>query len=231
MVLHNKLYGLIILLLSSTLLITCIYEWLKELVIEGTILGNHTKSVERNIELAYILFIISEVVIFASLFYGNFYNSILVSIELGLNYPPLGISSINPLGIPLLNTILLISGSITITAVHHLIKSSKKWIISLLLLLTIILNIIFTYLQGIEYMESSFTMSDSIYGTNLYALTGLHGLHVIFGTGICLICFIRHLLNHYTNEHHQLINISSIYIHFVDVIWLLLFLSIYIIGY
>src|SRR5882762_2938561 len=177
--------------------------WFRDVVTEGTYLGDHTKQVKKGIQMGVILFIVSEVFAFLSVFWAFFHASLSPSIEIGGIWPPQGITPLDPFAIPLLNTILLLSSGAFVTYGHHaLVQGDRKGAI-LGTLLTIIFAIIFTALQYYEYSESSFTMSDSVYGTVFYASTGLHGLHVIIGTLFILVGFIRLINYHLTDTHHQ----------------------------
>lgn len=117
-----------------------------------------------------------------------------------------------------------------ITYGHHaLIAGNRKGAINGTLI-TIILAIIFTALQYYEYSEATFTMSDSVYGSAFFASTGLHGLHVIVGTIFILVGFVRIIFYHLTKSHHQGFEAAIAYWHFVDVVWLFLFLAVYFWG-
>jgi cytochrome c oxidase subunit 3 len=123
-------------------------------------------------------------------------------VVVGSSWPPLGIDALNPFGIPLLNTLLLLSSGAFITYSHHaLINGNRKGAIDGAAW-TIVLAVIFTALQYFEYAEAAFTFSDSVYGTTFFASTGLHGLHVIVGTIFITVGFVRLILNHLTSDHH-----------------------------
>jgi cytochrome c oxidase subunit 3 len=150
--------------------------WLRDVVIEGSYLGNHTKEVKNGLMLGMILFIVSEVFAFLSVFWAFFHSSLSPAIEIGGAWPPIGITPLDPFAIPLLNTFLLLSSGAFITYGHHaLIAGNRKASIDGVIL-TIILAIIFTALQYFEYSEAGFTMADGVYGSAFYASTGLHGL-------------------------------------------------------
>jgi cytochrome c oxidase subunit 3 len=127
----------------------------------------------------------------------------------------------------LLNTIVLLSSGITVTWTHHSILSQNINEALLRLILTIILGFYFTLLQLIEYKETRFSISDRVYGTTFFVTTGFHGLHVIIGSTFLAVSFIRLLNNHFTSSHHVGFEAAAWYWHFVDVVWLGLFLSIY----
>ena len=150
--------------------------WLRDVVIEGSYLGHHTKEVKNGLMIGMILFIVSEVFAFLSVFWAFFHSSLAPSIEIGGVWPPIGITPLDPFAIPLLNTFLLLSSGAFITYGHHaLIAGNRKASIDGVIL-TIILAIIFTALQYFEYSEAGFTMADGVYGSAFYASTGLHGL-------------------------------------------------------
>ena len=204
--------------------------WFKDVVTEGTYLGHHTTEVKNVLMIGLILFIVSEVFAFISVFWAYFHSSLSPAIEIGGIWPPIGITPLDPFAIPLLNTFLLLSSGAFITYGHHaLIAGNRKGAIDGVIL-TIILAVIFTALQYYEYSESAFTMSDSVYGSAFYASTGLHGLHVIVGTIFILVGFIRLINYQLTTSHHQGFEASILYWHFVDVVWLFLFVAVYFWG-
>lgn len=220
-------YGGQLISLGFTLTVFGMILWFRDIITEGTYLGHHTIQVQKGLSIGVVLFIISEVFAFLSVFWAFFHSSLSPTIEIGGVWPPQGITPLDPFAIPLLNTILLLSSGAFITYGHHaLIQGDRRGAI-LGTLLTIIFAIIFTALQYYEYSESSFTMSDSVYGTVFYASTGLHGLHVIIGTLFILVGFIRIINYHLTDTHHQGHEAAILYWHFVDVVWLFLFIAVY----
>jgi len=204
--------------------------WFRDVITEGTYLGHHTKQVKNGLMIGVLLFIVSEVFAFLSIFWAFFHSSLSPAIEIGGSWPPLGITPLDPFAIPLLNTFLLLSSGAFITYGHHaLIARNRKGAIDGVFY-CIILAIIFTALQYYEYSEAAFTMSDSVYGSAFFASTGLHGLHVIVGTIFILVGFIRIINYQLTNSHHQGFEASILYWHFVDVVWLFLFVAVYFWG-
>ena len=204
-----NLFNIIILILSNSsikyilvsiiLIITSIYKWIIEILEESYF---HNKILKSNLYLGFILFIISEIIIFLTLFITYYYlqeNNIL------------GILKINPYNIPVLNTALLYFSGISVTI--SLLLKRKDY-----LLYSIILGSIFSLLQLYEYYESQFNISDSYFGSIFYTITGLHGLHVILGT-LFLIITLKNII---------FIKPAVLYWHFVDYVWLLVFISLYI---
>lgn len=214
-------------LLSIPCTLICIYQWWRDVTREATYQGSHTLTVYQGLRLGIILFIISEIFFFISFFWAYFHSSLAPSIEIGQLWPPLGIKPFNPFDIPLINTIILISSGITVTWTHHSILNKNFSERYKRLIFTIILGIYFTLLQLIEYLESPFTISDSIYGSTFFIATGFHGLHVIIGTLFLIICFYRINLLHFSKFHHFGFEAAAWYWHFVDVVWLFLYISIY----
>nr|YP_010462024.1 cytochrome c oxidase subunit 3 [Hericium erinaceus]YP_010759097.1 cytochrome c oxidase subunit 3 [Hericium alpestre]UUF93978.1 cytochrome c oxidase subunit 3 [Hericium erinaceus]WEX32011.1 cytochrome c oxidase subunit 3 [Hericium alpestre] len=220
-------YGNYILSLGFTLTVFTMVLWFRDIITEGTYLGNHTTQVQKGLTLGVILFIISELFAFFSVFWAFFHSSLSPTVEIGGVWPPQGITPLDPFAIPLLNTILLLSSGAFVTYGHHaLIQGDRRGAI-LGTLLTIILAVLFTGLQYYEYSEAGFTISDSVYGTVFYASTGLHGIHVIIGTLFILVGFIRIVNYHLTDTHHQGHEAGILYWHFVDVVWLFLFIAVY----
>lgn len=216
---------LIVITIIPTIL--CIILWNRDIIREATFQGCHTKKVFNGIQLGIILFIISEILFFFSFFWAYFHSSLAPNIEIGQLWPPLGIKSFNPFDIPLLNTIILISSGLTITWSHHAIINNNFIERKNSLYLTISIGIIFSILQLFEYNESPFTISDSVYGSTFFISTGFHGIHVIIGTLLLSVRLIRINIKHFSSNHHFGFEASIWYWHFVDVVWLFLFLSIY----
>lgn len=209
----------------------CIYLWWKDVIRESSFLGFHTKSVYNGIRIGMILFIISEVFFFMSFFWAYFHSSLSPSTEIGQLWPPLGILPFNPYDIPLLNTIILITSGLTITWSHHRILNENFQESKIALFLTILLGCYFSIIQFTEYKEAIFTISDSIYGSTFFLATGFHGLHVLIGTVFLLVCLQRLRLLQFSSHHHFRFEAATWYWHFVDVIWLFLYISIYWWGY
>nr|YP_009707964.1 cytochrome c oxidase subunit III [Xystrocera globosa]QEU57262.1 cytochrome c oxidase subunit III [Xystrocera globosa] len=214
-------------LLGTFITMLIMYQWWRDIVREATFQGLHTFKVAMGLRWGMILFITSEVFFFISFFWGFFHNSLAPSVEIGMIWPPKGIQPFNPLEIPLLNTLILLTSGLTVTWAHHsLMENNYKQALQGLVL-TVILGVYFTILQGYEYIEAPFTIADSVYGSSFFIATGFHGLHVIIGTTFLLVCLIRHYANHFSSIHHFGFEAAAWYWHFVDVVWLFLYISIY----
>nr|QWM97251.1 cytochrome c oxidase subunit III [Aulaconotus atronotatus] len=202
-------------------------QWWRDVTRESTFQGHHTLKVTMGLRWGMILFITSEILFFMSFFWAFFHSALTPSIELGMIWPPKGIQTFNPLEIPLLNTLVLVTSGLTVTWAHHGLMENdyKQSIIGLSI--TVSLGFYFSFLQGFEYIEAPFTIADSVYGSTFFMATGFHGLHVIIGTTFLLICLIRLYLNHFSCTHHFGFEAAAWYWHFVDVVWLFLYISIY----
>lgn len=201
--------------------------WWRDIIRERTYQGNHNFYIINLIKLRIIIFIISEIFLFISFFWNFLHNSLSPSIELGLNWPPKNILFFNPLLIPLLNTIILLTSRFTITLTHFYLLNNKKNKTLIFINLTIILRLYFILLQIIEYKQAIFTFSDSIFGSSFYIATGFHGLHVIIGTIFLIHNLIRIFKNHFSFIHHIRFELAAWYWHFIDIIWLFLYITFY----
>lgn len=173
---HGFSNGIYLLFFALLNLILSMSLWFKDIASEATFLGNHTYAVQRGINLGVGLFIVSEALFFLAIFWAYFHSSLSPSIELGTMWPPMGISAINPFELPLLNTILLLSSGVTITYAHHSLIQGNRSGALYGIIFTILLAVIFTILQGVEYNVSSFTISDGVFGSTFFFGTGFHGL-------------------------------------------------------
>lgn len=221
----NKINYIYIITIPCTLI--CTYQWWRDITRESTFQGFHTFTVYKGLRIGIILFITSEILFFFSFFWAFYHSSLSPSIEIGQHWPPLGITPFNPYDIPLINTIILISSGISITWCHHSIINKNLSERKISLLITIILGVYFTILQSFEYFESPFSISDSIYGSTFFIATGFHGLHVIIGTLFLIISWLRISNLHFSPSHHFGFEAAAWYWHFVDVVWLFLYISIY----
>lgn len=227
MILHDYNGGKSLMYLGFFGILFSIFTWCRDIIREGIYEGTHTKLVELGLKKGVIIFLIAETMTFGGFSLSFFYSALSPSYTLGSIWPPLGVNSINPWSIPLLNTIILLTSGATITLAHHALILGKRLYTIYSLFITCILATIFTLLQIIEYFESNFSMSDGIYGSIFFLLTGFHGLHVIIGTFLIFICILRTISYHFTKQSFFGLEISIWYWHFVDIIWLFIFVSIY----
>nr|AZH80990.1 cytochrome c oxidase subunit III [Caridina cf. weberi 1 VDM-2018] len=202
-------------------------QWWRDIVREGTYQGLHTSRVVTGLQMGMILFITSEVLFFFSFFWAFFHSSLAPTVEVGSCWPPAGIVSFNPFQIPLLNTAILLASGATVTWSHHAIMEANLTQALQGLSITVILGLYFTALQAMEYYEAPFTLADSVYGSTFFVATGFHGLHVIIGSTFLGVCLHRMYMCHFSSKHHFGFEAAAWYWHFVDVVWLFLYISIY----
>ena len=222
---HN--YGITCLFIGLFITALSILQWWRDVIRESTFLGHHTSPVVAGLRIGIILFITSEVAFFFSFFWAFFHSSLAPTPRLGCTWPPTGINPLNPYAVPLLNTAVLLASGVTVTWAHHrILEISRKNTIQALFF-TIGLGIYFTVLQAEEYLEAPFTIADSVYGSTFFVATGFHGLHVLIGTTFLLVCLLRILLYQLSSNHHFGFEAAAWYWHFVDVVWIFLYLCIY----
>jgi cytochrome c oxidase subunit 3 len=200
--------------------------------------GDHTSVVRISLRYGMILFIASEVMFFvawfwayfdASLFSGETIQAGRVAFTGGI-WPPKGTEVLNPLNLPLLNTLILLTSGTTVTWAHHALLNNDRQGLKTGLWLTIILGLIFSCVQAWEYAHAPFTFSHSIYGATFFMATGFHGFHVIVGTIFLAVCLLRAYQGEFTPQQHIGFEFAAWYWHFVDVVWLFLFSCVYVWG-
>nr|BAD02185.1 cytochrome c oxidase subunits III [Saccopharynx lavenbergi] len=216
-----------LLALGLVLLLLTMLQWWRDIVREGTFLGHHSPPVQKGLRYGMILFIVSEVFFFLGFFWAFYHSSLAPTPELGGCWPPSGITPLDPFEVPLLNTAVLLCSGVTVTWAHHCITGNERKQAIQSLALTILLGFYFTLLQALEYYEAPFTIADGVYGSTFFVATGFHGLHVIIGSVFLTVCLLRQIKYHFTSQHHFGFEAAAWYWHFVDVVWLFLYVSIY----
>lgn len=227
MFIHGYVGGSILYKLGLFITIFVMFFWWRDIIREATIEGQHTSLVQSSLRIGMLLFIASEIMFFFAFFWAFFHFSFNPSINIGGVWPPAFIVTLDPWKIPLLNTVLLLSSGATVTWCHHSIVLGSKRNACLSLIVTLLLATFFTSLQAFEYITAPFSISDGVYGSTFYMTTGFHGIHVVIGTIFLGVCLLRILCDHFTREHHFGFEAAAWYWHFVDVVWLFLFLTIY----
>jgi cytochrome c oxidase subunit 3 len=228
--------------------------WWRDVINESVVLGNHTPVVKLHLRYGMMLFIASEVMFFVAWFWAYF-NSAIFHADVGVpNWPPAGIVTLDPWHFPLLNTLILLTSGTTVTWAHHAIQTGDKKGAVQGLLITVLLGLSFTCVQAWEYAHAPFTFGfnhlalapftdaahsslasgagnfDAIYGSTFFMATGFHGMHVIIGTIFLAVCLFRAIKGHFTPQRHFGFEAAAWYWHFVDVVWLFLFIAIYVWG-
>jgi cytochrome c oxidase subunit III len=198
--------------------------WWRDVIREATFQGYHTPVVQLGLRYGMALFIASEVMFFAAFFWAFFTSSLF---PVGGVWPPAGIHPFNPFEFPFLNTLILLLSGTTVTWAHHsLLEGNQKGLVQGLTV-TVLLGISFTCVQAYEYSHAAFTFSGGIYPSTFFMATGFHGFHVIIGTTFLAVCLWRAQRGDFTPTHHFGLEAAAWYWHFVDVVWLFLFVCIY----
>nr|QKW88760.1 cytochrome c oxidase subunit III [Idiocerus herrichii] len=222
----NKLNP-VLMFIGIIIIILTMMQWWRDVIRESTFQGMHTKKVMLSMKWGMIMFILSEVMFFSSFFWAFFHSSLSPTMEIGLQWPPNGIKTFNPMSIPMLNTMILLSSGISMTWAHNSILTKNFSQSMKSMIITVMLGLYFTSLQLYEYIESPFSIADSIYGATFFMSTGFHGLHVMIGTMFIIIIMLRTNNLHFSKHHHIGFESSAWYWHFVDVVWLFLYIMIY----
>ncbi|MCO4318469.1 cytochrome c oxidase subunit 3 [Phyllobacterium sp. 21LDTY02-6] len=224
-----------IFLVGLVIVLYTMFGWWSDTIKEGK-QGHHTRVVSLHLRYGMIMFIASEVMFFAAWFWA-FFDASLYPADAeqvaraaftGGVWPPKGLEVLDPLHLPLYNTVILLLSGTTVTWAHHaLLHNDRKGLITGLSL-TVILGVLFSFVQAYEYIHAPFAFKDSIYGATFFMATGFHGFHVIIGTIFLLVCLIRAIKNDFTPQKHFGFEAAAWYWHFVDVVWLFLFFTVYV---
>jgi len=217
--------GVLALGLLNVLIIMCL--WWRDVIREATFEGMHTEKVQTGLRIGFVLFIVSEVMFFFGFFWAFFYCSLDPSIAIGCVWPPAAITPFDAFGTPLVNTIILLASGVSLTSAHHNLVAGEFYKTWVNFLQTLVLAFAFTGLQVKEYLYAPFAISDGIYGSVFYMITELHGAHVIVGTIFICVNLARFLSLHFTKEHHLGFEFGAWYWHFVDAVWLFVYVFVY----
>jgi len=224
-------------------------------VIDESQRGLYNSSVDRSFRMGMTWFIFSEVMFFAAFFGALFYarqlsvpwlggegSKFMTNLFLWENFEsswptngPAGIGgqfeTIPAFGLPAINTAILLTSGVTITIAHHALKAGNRGVLKVFLALTFLLGFAFIGLQAVEYIhayhELNLTLRSGVYGSTFFMLTGFHGLHVTLGAIMLLVIWLRVMKGHFTPTHHFAFEAVAWYWHFVDVVWLGLFIFVY----
>ncbi len=226
-----------IFLAGFVLLLYAMGSWWADVVSEAHA-GHHTPVVGLHLRYGMILFIASEVMFFVAWFWAWFDAALfpgeakqyLRAAFTGGVWPPHGVETFDPWHLPLLNTLILLLSGTTVTAAHHALIDDDRAGFRQGLATTVVLGMLFTCLQAYEYAHAHFGFSGSIYGASFFMATGFHGFHVIVGTIFLAVCLIRAEKGHFTPKQHFGFEAATWYWHFVDVVWLFLFVVVYVLG-
>ncbi len=253
--LNEVSWGKPVFFFGLAIMVLMLFGWFGD-VIRESVAGNYNKQVDVSFRMGMMWFIFSEVMFFAAFFGALFYARVLVVPWLGgagdglathtllhpgfeAAWPTNGPSAIGGTfnvipawGLPLINTMLLLTSGVTITLAHHALRAAERGRLLFWLGATIALGAVFLFLQGYEYYEAyehyNLKLSSGIYGSTFFMLTGFHGMHVLLGTIMLTVMWFRCAKGHFTRDNHFGFEATAWYWHFVDVVWLGLFLFVYV---
>jgi len=237
-------------------LIAILFKWFSDVILES-VSGYYNKSVDTSFRMGMVWFIFSEIMFFAAFFGALFYARSLSVPWLGgegsgvstndilwqgysAAWPSAGPGEVGGIfqtipawGLPLINTLILLASGVTITIAHHALKSGARTKLLIFLGATIALGLLFLTFQVEEYIhaysELNLTLGSGIYGSTFFMLTGFHGAHVTLGTIMLIVIWLRCFKGHFNKENHFAFEAVAWYWHFVDVVWLILFLFVYVV--
>ncbi len=228
---HKFPWGPWVFAIGLALVLYTMFVWWSDVVHEANT-GDHTPVVQLHHRYGMILFIASEVMFFVAWFWAYFASALYPSHANGMGgvWPPKGVEVLDPFVFPLINTLILLLSGTTVTWAHHALIHGDREGLKKGLWLTIILGMIFTSVQAFEYHHAEFSIAGNVYGSTFFMATGFHGFHVIIGTIFLAVCLFRAYRGDFTPRHHFGFEAAAWYWHFVDVVWLFLFISIYVWG-
>ncbi len=216
------------------LVLLTMYYWWRDVVRESR-RGDHKPVVQLGLRYGMVLFIASEVMFFAAFFWAFFDASLFADEAIqvarvehtGGVWPPKGVETFDPFSLPFMNTLVLLLSGCTVTWAHHALREGKREQLIQGLALTVFLGVCFTALQIYEYSHAAFGFTDGIYSSTFFMATGFHGFHVIVGTIFLAVCLARAVAGDFTPGRHFGFEAAAWYWHFVDVVWLFLFVAVY----
>lgn len=218
------LKGILIGLLAVLLVM---FFWWKDVIYEAVTEKVHNPVTEVGLRYGMALFIASEVMFFVAFFWAFFSASLFPSEAIGFVWPPENIHIIAPFDLPFLMTMILLLSGCTVTWAHHAILEGKNKDAVTALGISVFLGFFFLCFQIYEYAHAHFGFTDGIYASTFFMATGFHGFHVFVGTIFLAVCWFRAMKGHFTQENHFGFEAAAWYWHFVDVVWLFLFVAIY----
>lgn len=211
-------------------IVICMIGWWRDVIREAVVEKVHTPVVEIGMRYGMLLFIMSEVMFFVAFFWAFFNASLFPTEAIGGIWPPAHIEMFDPFDLPFMMTLILLLSGCTVTWAHAAILENNQKDFATGLGLTVLLGAVFTGFQIYEYTKASFGFTDTVFASNFYMATGFHGFHVFVGTVFLAVCWWRARKNHFTPEKHFGFEAAAWYWHFVDVVWLFLFVAVYWLG-
>ena len=223
--------------IGTLIVLYTMFGWWSDTVRES-LQGHHTRVVSLHLRYGMIMFIASEVMFFVAWFWAIFDASLFfdepIQVErlayTGGQWPPAGLEVLDPLHLPLYNTVVLLLSGTTVTWAHHALLHNDRQGVKLALWITILLAVLFMGVQIYEFAIAPYSFSDSLYGATFFMSTGFHGFHVFVGLLFLIVCLLRVYAGHFTPQKHFGFEAAAWYWHFVDVVWLFLFFVVYVWG-
>jgi Heme/copper-type cytochrome/quinol oxidase, subunit 3 len=247
-------FGLASVYIGVALVLFIVFRWFRKVALESEA-GDYNMQVDKTFRLGMSWFIFSEVMFFSAFFGALFYTH-LISVpwlagegskvfnavlwpHFTSAWPSNGPGGIGghfeamyPWGLPALNTAILITSSFTITWAHHALKENKRNLTIAWMIVTVLLGVTFLGCQAHEYIgaytDQNLTLHSGVYGATFFMMTGFHGLHVTLGTIVLIVITLRLIMGHFSPERHFGFEGGAWYWHFVDVVWILLFVFVYV---
>ncbi len=224
-ILYVRQQSALLLLAGLALLILTTIGWFRDIILEAK--TQHTTEVRVGFRYGMALFIASEVMFFVAFFWAYFNSALMPTEQIGMIWPPKGVRTIPAFELPYFNTLLLLLSGTTITWAHHSLLEGKIKDFLDKTLITVLLGFLFLGVQVFEYIHAPFAFKGGIYPSTFFMATGFHGAHVCIGALFLLVCWFRGRAGHFTPKDHFGFEAAAWYWHFVDVVWLFLFVSIY----
>ncbi len=217
-------------LLGFAALVAVMGLWWRDVLREAAATKAQTPAGTFVLRYGMALFIASEVMFFVAFFWAYYNSAFFPAASIGGTWPPATIKTFNPLEMPFFMTLILLLSGTSVTWAHQAVLTGQRRALVQALGVTVALGFSFSLCQAYEYHHAQFGMTSGIFGSTFYLATGLHGLHVIIGTIFLGVCLLRARKGHFTPERHFGLTAAAWYWHFVDVVWLFLFLSVYCYG-
>ncbi|OAN55702.1 cytochrome c oxidase subunit 3 [Magnetospirillum moscoviense] len=214
------------LLVGLGLVLLTMLGWWRDVVREANSGHDHTAEVQHGLRVGMALFIASEVMFFAAFFWA-FFNAALGVNQLVPEWPPAGIEPLHTWTLPFINTLILLSSGATVNWAHHGLREGNRTALKGGLALSVVLGALFLSLQVYEYGQATFGFQDGVYPSVFYMATGFHGFHVFVGVCFLAVCLARAVKGDFTPKQHVGFEAAAWYWHFVDVVWLFLFVWVY----
>jgi heme/copper-type cytochrome/quinol oxidase subunit 3 len=213
-------------LIGLVSLVTSVMMWMKDLAREAVKCGDYSTLVYDALKVSLAVFLSTEALFFAGFFWGLFENLWSPTLEVG------GIVGVAPfemqsMGLPFVNTLILLTSGVVVTWSHHALQGSERGQALIGLVVAVGLGVLFLSAQWMEYHELPFALSDGVWGSCFYMLTGFHGFHVLCGTVFLIVATVLVYVNSYTETRSYFYDFALWYWHFVDVVWIFLFLCLY----